>query len=326
MVKLGEMWGGLSRDQKKQYYNKAAKDKIRYLGEISLFQRQHPEEDIKNRTKKNHIKKPCSAYAIFVREMKVVIKKEKPQLKMADVLKIVAEKWKVLSDLERMWYQEKARAERECFVARMEANSSSEPIEGRSDEAHSEMMDEVREMDCEKRVKGVEASRNNNEIGSSGQARYREDSWESMLVTTRSQSRCEMVQYGNDKGAEGEYLEFPDLGLQESDLMFLKDRNLDNETNMYGLDGITSLAEMRGKRSSEVILDILNCEREMSLGRLDSGKENRGYGEMFTGEGRVNRRERLNMAVRSVIRHGNDNEYFNEREQMRELDMMGNQL
>jgi len=119
MVKLADSWKELPKEEKEKYYSKAKNDKLRYLRELDAFSKEHPHESIQNRTKKNHIKKPCSAYAIFLKEMKKIIKKQDPDLKMADILKIVSEKWKQLPDPERLTYQERARAEKAVVKARL---------------------------------------------------------------------------------------------------------------------------------------------------------------------------------------------------------------
>jgi len=90
---------------------------MRYLREVESFSKTHPEETIHNKTKKNHVKKPCSAYALFLKETKKIIKAEAPQLKMADVLKVVSEKWKNLNENDRAIYQERAKVEKDIVKA-----------------------------------------------------------------------------------------------------------------------------------------------------------------------------------------------------------------
>jgi hypothetical protein len=119
MVKLADSWKELPKEEKEKYNSKAKNDKLRYLRELDAFSKEHPHESIQNRTKKNHIKKPCSAYALFLKEMKKIIKRQDPDLKMADILKVVSEKWKQLPDPERLIYQERARAEKAVVKARL---------------------------------------------------------------------------------------------------------------------------------------------------------------------------------------------------------------
>jgi hypothetical protein len=122
MVKLAELWKQLPSEEKEAYNSQAKSDKMRYLQELDDFSKAHPTETIHNKTKKNHIKKPCSSYAIFLKEMKNVIKDQTPNLKMADVLKIVSEKWKGLNEQEKAVYQERAQREKELVKAKLDEN------------------------------------------------------------------------------------------------------------------------------------------------------------------------------------------------------------
>lgn len=126
MVKLADLWKGLNEEERKKYHDKAEKEKVRYLLELNEFYQTHPYDVIQNKTKNNHVKKPCSAYGLFLKETKKVVKVERPDLKMADVLKIVAERWKVLDENTKKIYQEQAKAEKEVVKAKMTENSQDE--------------------------------------------------------------------------------------------------------------------------------------------------------------------------------------------------------
>jgi hypothetical protein len=60
--------------------------------------------------------------------MKVVIKTEKPDLKMADILKVVAERWKNLTDDQRVIFQRKAQVEKELTKIKMNEHMN-HPVE-----------------------------------------------------------------------------------------------------------------------------------------------------------------------------------------------------
>lgn len=126
MVKLAELWKSISESEKKMYYDLADQEKNRYMIDLNNFYLQNPNEVIQNKTKKNHIKKPCSAYAIYLKETKKDIKNENPDLKMADILKVVAERWKKLSDDKRMEFQRKAQIEKEETQAKLSQQSGTE--------------------------------------------------------------------------------------------------------------------------------------------------------------------------------------------------------
>lgn len=105
MVQLASMWKELDEETRQIYFDKAEKEKIKYLLELNEFYQTFPFEIIQNKTKRNHVKKPCSAYAIFLKEMKQTIKDENPTLKMADILKIVGERWKSLEESKKALYK-----------------------------------------------------------------------------------------------------------------------------------------------------------------------------------------------------------------------------
>lgn len=92
MGKLAQLWKDLPEDEKKKYLDEAEKDKMRYLMELNDFYQNNPYEVMSNKTKKNHVKKPPSAYALYLKEQKKIIKNEDSSLKMADVIKLVAKK------------------------------------------------------------------------------------------------------------------------------------------------------------------------------------------------------------------------------------------
>jgi hypothetical protein len=119
MTKLATLWKELPENEKKHYFDTAEKEKVRYLLELNDFYQNYPYEVIQNKTKKNHVKKPCSAYALYLQEQKKLIKVNSPNLKMADILKLVGERWKSLSESEKSVYQQKAQAEKEVTKAKL---------------------------------------------------------------------------------------------------------------------------------------------------------------------------------------------------------------
>jgi len=126
MVKLADLWKGLKEEERKKYNDMAEKEKVKYLLELNQFYQTHPFDVIQNKTKNNHVKKPCSAYGLFLKETKKVVKAEQPDLKMADVLKIVAQRWKALDDNKRRIYQEQAKVEKEVVKAKINEHASDE--------------------------------------------------------------------------------------------------------------------------------------------------------------------------------------------------------
>jgi len=119
MVRLADKWKNLDKDEKNRFQNEAKLDKERYQRELDNFWKENPQELIQNRTKKNHVKKPCSAYALFLKEVKEEIKKDNPKMKMADVLKIVSERWKQLNSQGKAKYNESAEKEKQIARAKL---------------------------------------------------------------------------------------------------------------------------------------------------------------------------------------------------------------
>jgi len=126
MVKLADLWKNLKEGDKKRYHEMAEKEKVKYLTELNEYYLHNPLDVIQNKTKKNHIKKPCSAYGLFLKEAKDVVKNENPNLKMADVLKVVAEKWKNLDEKHKMKYQAQAQAEKEFVKSKIAESATNE--------------------------------------------------------------------------------------------------------------------------------------------------------------------------------------------------------
>jgi len=126
MVKLADLWKNLNEGDKKRYQDMAEKEKVKYLTELNEYYLHNPLDVIQNKTKKNHIKKPCSAYGLFLKECKDVVKKENSNLKMADVLKVVAEKWKNLDEKQKMRYQAQAQAEKEAVKSKIAESATEE--------------------------------------------------------------------------------------------------------------------------------------------------------------------------------------------------------
>jgi len=120
MAKLADLWNNLPVGERRNYEAEAKKDKERYLREMEAFKIEHPSaKESHNRTKSNHVKKPCSAYGLFLKEATIDIKKDSPKLLMADVLKIVSQRWRNLSQGEKLKYQEQAKKEKELSQAKL---------------------------------------------------------------------------------------------------------------------------------------------------------------------------------------------------------------
>lgn len=114
-VKIAQLWKELSEDERKVYEERAKQEKERYASELSSFCKSFPTEPIQR--PRNHIKKPCNAYGYYLKDIKEAIRKESPDLRMCEVLRIVGERWKKLNSEERQKYEKKAEASRKKFKA-----------------------------------------------------------------------------------------------------------------------------------------------------------------------------------------------------------------
>ena len=113
LVKIGQLWKTLDSNEREIYAERAKEDKIRYLRELKEFYEKFPCEKHGNKTKNNHIKRPCTAYALFLAENKKLMKEEDPKLRMVDIVKISAQKWKNLSEKEKEVYQNQAKIDKQ---------------------------------------------------------------------------------------------------------------------------------------------------------------------------------------------------------------------
>lgn len=116
-VKIAEMWKGITDEERKIYEERARKEKERYTVELNDFCKIFPSEPIQR--PRNHIKKPCNAYGFYLRAMKEEIRKEHPKMRMCEVLRVVSEKWKILTPDDKQIYEKKAEAGRKNFKVQM---------------------------------------------------------------------------------------------------------------------------------------------------------------------------------------------------------------
>jgi len=119
MVRIAELWKKLSLQEKERYKQIARADKERYIREFGIFSETHLSTKIIHNRSKNHIKKPCSAYALFLKSTHDRVKEENPGIKMADVLKKVGEMWKNICPAEKAVLEERAMMEKSIIQEQM---------------------------------------------------------------------------------------------------------------------------------------------------------------------------------------------------------------
>ena len=108
MKKLAQLWHEIDPNEKKKFEDLAHEDKERYLRQKDEFLLSHPGETLGNRTKKNHVRKPWSAYDFFVHEKFPHSREENPTLETGDIIKIISKQWRSLFKQERSVYEERA--------------------------------------------------------------------------------------------------------------------------------------------------------------------------------------------------------------------------
>jgi len=113
---VSKYWKELGLEEKEKYEIRAKEEKLEYLVAMDKFYSNlTPETLAKSKTSKP--KKPCSAYAHFVRDVKTSLKQENPRLIMQEILHIVSDKWKNLDEKTRAVYEEKARVDKEHYMS-----------------------------------------------------------------------------------------------------------------------------------------------------------------------------------------------------------------
>jgi len=114
-VRIAQLWKEISDEERKVYEQRAKQEKERYTNELTDFCKIFPSEPIQR--PRNHIKKPCNAYGYYLKHIKESIRKENPELRMCEVLRIVGDRWKKLSPEDKIVFEERAEASRKIFKA-----------------------------------------------------------------------------------------------------------------------------------------------------------------------------------------------------------------
>jgi len=118
---ISEEFKTISDKERKKWEKKAAKDKERYLDEMSRYEPPDSETDSddsdagkKKKKKRKQVKDPnkpkrnMSAYFLFSCGNRADIKRENPDASFGDIAKLVSQKFKSLSEKERKKWDKKA--------------------------------------------------------------------------------------------------------------------------------------------------------------------------------------------------------------------------
>ncbi len=105
----------------------------------------------KNPKDENKPKKPLTAFFIFLSDKRGEIKAENPELSVAQISKVVSERWKLLSDDEKAIYDEKANNDKIRYETEMANYVPSTEIETES--SKTKKIKKIKDKDAPKGVK-----------------------------------------------------------------------------------------------------------------------------------------------------------------------------
>ena len=116
MAKLmGGKWKELPADEKQKYEEMAAEDKARYEREKAAWDLAHPPAEApkakrryKKRQKRTGPKRATSSFFYFSNEIRPQIKRQHPDMKVAEMGKLIGGKWKELPADQKQKYEDMA--------------------------------------------------------------------------------------------------------------------------------------------------------------------------------------------------------------------------
>jgi len=122
MKMMGEMWNALSESKKKDFTDKAKEDKTRYNDQMKNYTPPDVESDEDDRPSKrqrgkkgkkkrdpNEPKRSPSAYLIYGSKIREEVKKDHPEAKSSEIMKIIGTMWQKLSEDEKKQYNVEAQ-------------------------------------------------------------------------------------------------------------------------------------------------------------------------------------------------------------------------
>lgn len=137
--KLGEMWANLSQAAKKPYEAKAAKDKARFEKEYESAKSSAIERGEFKENPMKSIKKPRTSYLCFSTDEAVRKKYAKKANDNKELMKILGEVWKGMSDKERKPYVDEAEQDKQRYSK--EKSSMEKKLEKENKVSHSNKSD-----------------------------------------------------------------------------------------------------------------------------------------------------------------------------------------
>lgn len=112
LSELGKMWKGLSDKKKKPYVEKAEQDKERYAQEMKDYVPEDGEDVPKKgkgkKVKSEASKRPPTAFILFSKDKRAILKEEEPELKQPEIMKRLGEMWSSASKTEKKKYTDQS--------------------------------------------------------------------------------------------------------------------------------------------------------------------------------------------------------------------------
>ena len=110
---VAQLWKEVSKEDRKIYEERAQQERAKYTSDLSSFCEMFPTSVLQK--SRNRTKRPCNAYGYYLKEMKDMIKDEDPNLRMCDIVRIVAERWRNLEPAQKTKYQDRARENQRVY-------------------------------------------------------------------------------------------------------------------------------------------------------------------------------------------------------------------
>ncbi|KAF3333223.1 high mobility group B protein 13 [Carex littledalei] len=118
LKKKEEQQEKLQAELKKLQRVKEFKPTVNFPLVKSLIEKEQEEKDKKkkNKSSKSTLKKPCPAYALWLKDQWTEMKKENPEAEFKEISNTLGAKWKGLSGEEKKPYEEKYQQDKEAYL------------------------------------------------------------------------------------------------------------------------------------------------------------------------------------------------------------------
>ena len=112
-VKIAQLWKESSQEERHFYKERANHEKLQYHSKLNNFCQLFPATIINK--PRNRTKRPCNPYGYFLKDNKDAIRSQYPSLRMCEVIKIIAEKWRALDPSKKAIYEARAKENQKIY-------------------------------------------------------------------------------------------------------------------------------------------------------------------------------------------------------------------